>query len=131
MQYIKRNGTSSVIYRLSKVSSYATPSFIFNLENQNTRVNTIFTSTDVSLVPYSYNEYQWNNGTQSNSTFNLPEGEYDVAIYENPFGLTQITASSSLLYKDEIKVVDYSTASNTNYFNSYTQSSSDDINYFE
>lgn len=123
MQYINITGTSSLIYRLDKVASYVTPSYIFDIENQNTRVNTIVAVEDVSLAPLSYNQFNINN-----NTLGLTEGEYDLSIYQNGFGLTQITASSSLFYKDELKV--FSTASNYNVYASYTQSDSDDYPSF-
>ncbi len=125
MQYINKGETSSVYYRLNKVASYVTPSYIFDLENQVTRVNTVFYSEDLSSVPLSYNKFDFN--------LNLNEGEYNVAIYETDIiGLTQITASASLIYQDELTIQASQSASQSiTYYNSYTASNSDDVVYFQ
>ena len=107
MQTLSKSGTSSVIFRLNKVSQYVSPYYIFELENQNSKEKTLFTGSDISPVPLQYNEFQWVNGVTYSATqsrFNLDSGNYFLNIYETEFqGITN-SASASLLYQGEIKI---------------------------
>lgn len=97
---IAQSGTSSVLFRLKRVSTY--DNFIFQLENQNSRDLTTFTASDVSPAPIIYNEYDWVNGG-TGSTFDLDSGNYTLRIYQSEFNDLNI-ASASLLYSNEIKI---------------------------
>lgn len=97
---IAQSGTSSVIFRLKRVSRY--DNFIFELENQNSRELTTFTASDISPAPIIYNEYEWVNGGSA-STFDLDSGNYTLRVYESSFNDLNI-GSASLLYSNEIKI---------------------------
>lgn len=130
MKSINNSGTSSVIFRLNKVSQYVTPYYIFELENQNSKIKTLFTGLDISPVPLQYNEFEWVNGVTFSATqsrFNLDSGNYFLNIYETEFqGITN-SASASILYKGEIKI-EGNVIPNTTY---YTGGDNDTTIYFE
>lgn len=107
MVIIQESGTSSVVFRLSKVSQYIQPYFIFQLQNQNSKVTTTFTGDDVSNIPLSYNEFNFVNGVTFSATqsrFNLDQGNYFMSIYETPYQYDLNIASASLLYCGELKI---------------------------
>jgi hypothetical protein len=107
MVLIQESGTSSVIYRLNKVSQYTQPYFIFQLKNQNSNVLTTFTGDDVSPIPLSYNEFKFVNGVTFSATqskFNLDAGLYFLNIFETPFQYDLNIGSSSLIYTGELKI---------------------------
>jgi hypothetical protein len=107
MVIIQESGTSSVVFRLSKVSQYTQPYFIFQLQNQNSKAITTFTGNDVSNTPLSYNEFNFVNGVTFSATqsrFNLDQGNYFMSIYETPYQYDLNIASASLLYYGELKI---------------------------
>lgn len=107
MVKINQSGTSSVIFRLNKVSRYANPFYIFQLENQNSKVITTFTGDDVSLSPLSFNEFEFVNGVTFSATqskLNLDPGVYSLSIFETPYQYDLNIASASLLYTNELKI---------------------------
>jgi hypothetical protein len=107
MVKINQSGTSSVVFRLSKVSQYTQPYFIFQLENQNSKVITTFTGDDISTLPLSYNEFNFVNGVTFSATqskFNLDSGNYFMSIFETPYQYNLNIASASLLYTNELKI---------------------------
>lgn len=107
MVIINQSGTSSVVFRLNKVSQYAQPYYIFQLQNQNSKSTTTFTGNDVSLVPLSYNEFEFVNGVTFSATqsrFNLDPGMYSLSILETQYQYSINTASASLLYTGELKI---------------------------
>lgn len=107
MVIIQESGTSSVVFRLSKVSQYTQPYFIFQLQNQNSKAITTFTGDDVSSIPLSYNEFNFVNGVTFSATqsrFNLDQGNYFMSIYETPYQYDLNISSASLLYKGELKI---------------------------
>jgi len=107
MVIIQQSGTSSVIFRLSKVSQYTQPYFIFQLQNQNSKVITTFTGDDVSPLPLSYNQFDFVNGVTFSATqsrFNLDSGVYFLNIFETPFQYDLNIGSASLLYTGELKI---------------------------
>jgi hypothetical protein len=109
MKSIEKSGTSSVIFRLNKISQYVTPYYIFELENQNSKIKTLFTSTDVSTTPLQYNEFLFVNGVTYSATqsrFNLDSGNYFLSIYETQFkGITALGSASSIaLYYGELNI---------------------------
>jgi hypothetical protein len=129
MKIIKETGTSSVRFRLDKVASYATPSYIFQLQNQNSKVLTIFTSDDVSPAPLIYNEFLFVNGVSFSSTqsrFDLDSGKYFLDIYETEYNDLNI-ASASLLWDGEL-IIEGDTIPTVI---SFTQSDTDTTIYFE
>lgn len=125
---IDRLGTSSVVFRLNKVSQYSQPYYIFVATNQNSKIETIFTGDDLSPAPGYYNEFDFVNGTTFSATqsrFDLDAGNYFMDIYETDiFGLLN-TASASLIYQGEMVVVG-PVVPNTNYYGN-----NNTINYFE
>lgn len=130
MVIINQSGTSSVIFRLSKISQYNQPYFIFQLENQNSNVITTFTADDVSPSPLSYNEFLFINGatfSPTQSKFDLDPGNYFLNIYETQWQYNLNIASASLLYTNELKI-DGSVLPETVYFDS---GNNDTTVYFE
>ena len=130
MVIIQESGTSSVVFRLSKVSQYTQPYFIFKLQNQNSKVTTTFTGDDVSNTPLSYNEFNFVNGVTFSATqsrFNLDQGNYFMSIYETPYQYDLNIASASLLYYGELKI-EGPVQPSTIYFD---DADSDTIIYFE
>jgi len=92
---------------LSKVSQYTQPYFIFQLQNQNSKVITTFTGDDVSPLPLSYNQFDFVNGVTFSATqsrFNLDSGVYFLNIFETPFQYDLNIGSASLLYTGELKI---------------------------
>ena len=107
MVIINQSGTSSVVFRLNKVSQYTQPYYIFQLQNQNSKVITTFTGDDVSPVPLSYNEFEFVNSVTFSATqsrFNLDHGMYMLSILETQYQYDINTASASLLYTGELKI---------------------------
>ena len=104
---ISQSGTSSVIFRLNKISNFVIPYYIFELQNQDSNIKTLFTGTDVSPSPLSYNQFEWVNGVTFSGTqsrLNLDSGKYFLNIYETEFqGITN-SASASILYKGEVNI---------------------------
>ena len=132
MQSINNSGTSSVIYRLNKISLYTEPYYIFELENQDSKIKTLFTSTDVSPTPLSYNEFLFVNGVSFSATqsrFDLDAGKYFLTIYETQFKNTinLASASSFAIYYGELKI-EGDVVPDTVYYNA---SDNDTIKYFE
>jgi hypothetical protein len=130
MVKINQSGTSSVIFRLNKVSRYANPFYIFQLENQNSKVITTFTGDDVSLSPLSFNEFEFVNGVAFSATqskLNLDPGVYSLSIFETPYQYDLNIASASLLYTNELKI-EGDIVPQTIYFN---DTDTDTIVYFE
>ena len=130
MVIIQESGTSSVVFRLSKVSQYTQPYFIFQLENQNSKAITTFTGDDISTTPLSYNEFNFVNGVTFSATqsrFNLDSGNYFLSIYETPYQYDLNIASASLLYKGELKI-EGQVIPQTTYYNGGDNST---IIYFE
>lgn len=104
---INRNGTSSVVFRLNKVSQYSQPYYIFVATNQNSKIETIFNSDDLSIAPDYYNEFDFVNGASFSATqsrFDLDAGMYFMDIYETDIQFLLNPASASLLYQGEMKV---------------------------
>jgi len=129
MKIIKETGTSSVVFRLDKVSMFATPSYIFELENQNSNVKTIFSSLDVSPAPLIYNEFEFVNGVSFSATqsrFNLDSGKYFLDVYQTQYNDLNI-ASASLLWNGEL-IIEGDTIPE---IISFTQSDNDTTIYFE
>lgn len=129
MKIIKETGTSSVVFRLDKVSMFATPSYIFELENQNSNEKTIFSSTDVSSSPLRYNEFLFVNGASFSATqsrFNLDSGKYFLDVYQTQYDDLNI-ASASLLWNGEL-IIEGDTIPE---IISFTQSDNDTTIYFE
>lgn len=109
MVFIEKSGTSSVIFRLNKISQYIEPYYIFELENQNSKIKTLFTGDDVSTNPLQYNEFLFVNGVTYSATqsrFNLDSGNYFLTIYETEFkGITHLGSASSIgLYYGELNI---------------------------
>lgn len=125
---IDRMGTSSVVFRLNKVSEFSQPYYIFVATNQNSKIETIFTADDMSMAPDYYNEFDFVNGVSFSATqsrFDLDAGNYFMDIYQTDiFGLLN-PASASLIYQGEMKVVG-PIVPNTNYYGNDNK-----INYFE
>lgn len=104
---IDRTGTSSVVFRLNKVSGFSMPYYIFVATNQNSKIETIFTGTDLSLSPDYYNEFDFVNGVSFSATqsrFDLDAGNYFLDIYQTDILNLLNPASASLIYQGEMKV---------------------------
>ena len=130
MVIINQSGTSSVVFRLNKVSQYTQPYYIFQLQNQNSKAITTFTGDDVSPIPLSYNEFEFVNGVTFSATqsrFNLDPGMYMLSILETQYQYDINTASASLLYTGELKI-EGPVQPSTIYFDDVD---SDTIIYFE
>lgn len=130
MKSILESGTSSVVFRLNKISQYTTPYYIFQLENQNSKLITLFTGDDISQYPLIYNEFELVNGVSFSSTqsrFDLDSGNYFLSIYETQYQYDLNLGSASLIYTNEIKIEGDMIPTIV----SFTQSDSDTIIYFE
>ena len=130
MKSISQTGTSSVIFRLNKISQWLNPYYIFSLENQNSKIITIFTGDDISNYPLIYNEFEWVNGVSFSATasrFDLDSGNYFLNIYETQYQYDLNLGSASLIYTNEIKIEGTPVPE----IISFTQSDSDTIVYFE
>lgn len=130
MKSIAQVGTTSVVFRLNKVSKLSDPYYIFEMINQNSKVKTYFTGDDLSPAPLVYNKFDWVNGVSYSATqsrFNLDSGNYFLNIYETEYQYSLNLASASLLYDNEIKIEGDVIPD----IISFTQSDSDTIIYFE
>jgi hypothetical protein len=129
MKIINDFGTSSVVFRLDKVSSFATPSYIFETINQNSREKLIFTGDDISPSPLYYNEFEFVNGVSFSSTqsrFDLDSGKYFLNVYQTEFNDLNI-GSASLLWHGEMLI----SGDIVPQIISFTQSDNDVTIYFE
>lgn len=129
MKIINEVGTSSVAFRLDKVSQFVTPSYIFETINQNSNEKVIFSGIDVSPSPLSYNLFDFVNGVSFSSTqsrFDLDSGKYFLNVYETEWNDLNI-ASASLLWDGELLV----RGDVIPEIISFTQSDSDTTIYFE
>jgi len=108
MKSILEVGTTSVVFRLNKVSKYAKPYYIFEMINQNSKEKVLFTGDDISPAPLIYNEFEWVNGvtfSPTQSRFDLDPGNYFLNIYETEYQYSVNLGSASLLYDNEVKVL--------------------------
>jgi len=109
MKSIKEVGTTSVVFRLNKVSKFVNPYYIFEMINQNSKEKILFTGDDISPAPLSYNKFDWVNGVTFSATqsrFDLDPGNYFLNIYETEYQYNLNLGSASLLYDNEIKIED-------------------------
>jgi len=109
MKSILEVGTSSVVFRLNKVSKFGDPYYIFEMINQNSKEKVLFTGDDISPAPLIYNEFEWVNGVTFSATqsrFNLDPGNYFLNIYETEYQYDLNLGSASILYHNEIKIID-------------------------
>lgn len=108
MKSILEVGTTSVVFRLNKVSKFGNPYYIFEMINQNSKEKVLFTGDDISPAPLIYNKFEWVNGVTFSATqsrFDLDSGNYFLNIYETEYQYDLNLGSASLLYNNEIKIL--------------------------
>jgi len=130
MIHLEYLGTASVILRLTKVATLLNPFYIFQIINEQSKVNTLFTSDNISPVTLVYDEFILTSSTQSVGLTqgiinNLP-GVYQYNIYETLYEYDLNIASASFLRSGELVIY----GPNDFYYNSFTQSDSNTTNVF-
>lgn len=101
-------GTSSVILRLTKVATILNPYYTFELINQQSKEQIIFTTDNESQVPLVYDQFTITSTTQSPGLtagiLNVDKGVYTYNIYETQFEYNLDLASASFLRSGELVV---------------------------
>ncbi len=88
MIYINKDSSNNVILELTLNSNLLSPNYLFQLTNEMTSNETLFTATDLSTFKCRYNRF---NIIETGSTFtnltggtiNLVSGSYNYNIYES------------------------------------------------
>jgi hypothetical protein len=124
-------GTASAILRLTKVATLLNPFYIFQIINEQSRVNTLFTSDNISPEKLIYDEFILVSTTQSVGLTqgiinNLP-GVYQYNIYETLYEYDLNIASASYLRSGELVI----SGPNDFSYKSFTQSDFNTTNVFD
>jgi hypothetical protein len=130
MIHLEYLGTASAILRLTKVATLLNPFYIFQIINEQSRVNTLFTSDNISPVTLIYDEFILTSTTQSVGPTqgiinNLP-GVYQYNIYETLYEYDLNIASASYLRSGELVI----SGPNDFSYKSFTQSDFNTTNVF-
>jgi len=131
MIHLEYLGTASAILRLTKVATLLNPFYIFQIINEQSRVNTLFTSDNISPVTLVYDEFILTSTTQSVGLTqgiinNLP-GVYQYNIYETLYEYDLNIASASYLRSGELVIF----GPNDFSYKSFTQSDFNTTNVFD
>ena len=86
---INKGESKEVIFTLKEKGSLSNPYYIFELNSNDNRNNTLFTTTDISTNTDRYNAFTFSEGTTAtfSAGFDLEVGTYDYTVYET--GITQ------------------------------------------
>jgi hypothetical protein len=130
MIHLEYLGTASAILRLTKVATLLNPFYIFQIINEQSKVNTLFTSDNISPVTLIYDEFILTSTTQSVGPTqgiinNLP-GVYQYNIYETLYEYDLNIASASYLRSGELVI----SGPNDFSYKSFTQSDFNTTNVF-
>ena len=130
MIHLTFGASGSSILRLTKVATLLNPFYIFQIINEQSKVNTLFTSDNISPVTLVYDEFILTSSTQSVGLTqgiinNLP-GVYQYNIYETLYEYDLNIASASFLRSGELVI----SGPNDFSYSSFTQSDSNTTNVF-
>jgi hypothetical protein len=130
MIHLEYLGTASAILRLTKVATLLNPFYIFQIINEQSKVNTLFTADNISPVTLIYDEFILTSTTQSVGPTqgiinNLP-GVYQYNIYETLYEYDLNIASASYLRSGELVI----SGPNDFSYKSFTQSDFNTTNVF-
>lgn len=122
MIHLEYLGTSSVVLRLTKVATILDPFFIFQIINEQSKVNIIFTNDNISPEKLIYDQFDLISVTNSvgltQGIINVVPGVYQYNIYETQYQYNLDLASASFLRSGELVI----SAPNDFTYASFTQS---------
>jgi hypothetical protein len=130
MIHLTFGASGSSILRLTKVATLLNPFYIFQIINEQSRVNTLFTADNISPETLIYDEFILVSTTQSVGPTqgiinNLP-GVYQYNIYETLYEYDLNIASASYLRSGELVI----SGPNDFSYSSFTQSDFNTTNVF-
>jgi|694.fasta_scaffold134888_2 hypothetical protein len=130
MIHLTFGASGSSILRLTKVATLLNPFYIFQIINEQSKVNTLFTSDNISPEKLIYDEFILTSTTQSVGPTqgiinNLP-GVYQYNIYETLYEYDLNIASASYLRSGELVI----SGPNDFSYKSFTQSDFNTTNVF-
>jgi hypothetical protein len=130
MIHLTFGASGSSILRLTKVATLLNPFYIFQIINEQSKVNTLFTADNISPITLVYDEFILTSSTQSVGLTqgiinNLP-GVYQYNIYETLYEYNLNIASASFLRSGELVI----SGPNDFSYSSFTQSDSNTTNVF-
>jgi hypothetical protein len=130
MIHLTFGASGSSILRLTKVATLLNPFYIFQIINEQSKVNTLFTADNISPVTLVYDEFILTSTTQSVGPTqgiinNLP-GVYQYNIYETLYEYDLNIASASYLRSGELVI----SGPNDFSYSSFTQSDFNTTNVF-
>jgi hypothetical protein len=131
MIHLTFGASSSAILRLTKVATLLDPFYIFQIINEQSKVNTLFTADNISPVTLIYDEFILTSSTQSIGPTqgiinNLP-GVYQYNIYETLYEYDLNIASASYLRSGELVI----SGPNDFSYKSFTQSDFNTTSVFD
>ena len=131
MIHLTFGASSSAILRLTKVATLLNPFYIFQIINEQSRVNTLFTSDNISPETLIYDEFILISTTQSvgltQGVINNLPGVYQYNIYETLYQYDLNIASASFLRSGELVI----SGPNDFSYKSFTQSDFNTTNVFD
>lgn len=131
MIHLTFGASGSSILRLTKVATLLNPFYIFQIINEQSKVNTLFTSDNISPEKLIYDEFILTSTTQSVGPTqgiinNLP-GVYQYNIYETLYEYDLNIASASYLRSGELVI----SGPNDFSYKSFTQSDFNTTSVFD
>lgn len=131
MIHLPYNGTSSVILRLTRVATILNPYYTFELINQQSKEQIIFTADNESQVPLIYDQFTLVSTTASpgltQGIINVEKGVYTYNIYETQYQYNLDLASASFLRSGELVV----SGTNDFTYSIFTQSDDNTTSFFD
>jgi hypothetical protein len=131
MIHLTFGASGSSILRLTKVATLLNPFYIFQIINEQSKVNTLFTADNISPETLIYDEFILTSSTQSIGLTqgiinNLP-GVYQYNIYETLYQYDLNIASASYLRSGELVI----SGPNDFSYKSFTQSDYNTTSVFD
>jgi len=131
MIHLTFGASGSSILRLTKVATLLNPFYIFQIINEQSKVNTLFTADNISPETLIYDEFILTSSTQSVGPTqgiinNLP-GVYQYNIYETLYQYDLNIASASYLRSGELVI----SGPNDFSYKSFTQSDYNTTSVFD
>jgi hypothetical protein len=131
MIHLTFGASGSSILRLTKVATLLNPFYIFQIINEQSKVNTLFTADNISPETLIYDEFILTSTTQSVGLTqgiinNLP-GVYQYNIYETLYEYDLNIASASYLRSGELVI----SGPNDFSYKSFTQSDFNTTSVFD
>jgi hypothetical protein len=131
MIHLTFGASSSAILRLTKVATLLNPFYIFQIINEQSKVNTLFTADNISTETLIYDEFILISTTQSvgltQGVINNLPGVYQYNIYETLYQYDLNIASASYLRSGELVI----SGPNDFSYKSFTQSDFNTTNVFD